>query len=87
MIFRRLPERLWKNSNRASSFLHQKVIIRIMSPSRILGEEMNELKDLADKPLARQILDHEAYRSKIQKIFQDVEKAMTTFLVRTIMFI
>ena len=58
-----------------------------MSPSRVLGEEMKELKDLADKSLATHILDHEAYASKIQKIFQRVEEAMKSFSVRTIVFI
>ena len=56
-----------------------------MSPSRILGEEMKKLKDLADKSLTAQILDHEAYGPKIQQIFQRVKEATTSF-VRT-MFI
>ena len=47
---------------------------------------MNELKDLADKSLARQILDHEEYGSKIQQIFQRVKNATTTFFVRTFIF-
>ena len=55
-----------------------------MSPSRILGEEMNELKDLADKSLAIRILDHEPYGTKIQQIFQRVKEATTSFFVRTI---
>ena len=48
---------------------------------------MKELKDLVDKSLAIQILDHEAYGSKIQQIFQRVKEATISFLVRTIMFI
>ena len=48
---------------------------------------MKELKDLTDKSLAIQILDHEAYVSKIQEIFQRINNATTTFTVRTIMFI
>ena len=62
-------------------------IIMNMSPSRILGKEMKELKDLADKSLAIQILDHEAYGSKIQQIFQRVTEGTTSFFVRTILFI
>ena len=58
-----------------------------MSPSRILGEEMKELKDLADKSLTMQILDHEAYGPKIQQIFQRVKEATMSFFVRTSMFI
>ena len=57
-----------------------------MSPSRILGKEMKEMKDLADKSLTRQILDYEAYRSKIQQIFQRIKEATTSFFVRIIMF-
>ena len=57
-----------------------------MSPSRVLEEEMMELKDLADKSLATKILDHEAYGSKIQQIFQRVKEATMSFFVRTIMF-
>ena len=41
-----------------------------MSPSRILGEEVKKLNDLAEKSLAIQILDYEAYGPKIQQIFQ-----------------
>ena len=55
--------------------------------SRILGEEMKELKDLADKSLATQILDYEAYGPKIKQIFQRVKEATMSFFVRTIMFI
>ena len=58
-----------------------------MSPSRTLEEGMKELKDLADKSLATRILDHEAYGSKIQEIFQRIKEATMTFFVRTIMFI
>ena len=47
---------------------------------------MKELQDLAGKSLAIQILDHEAYASKIQQIFQRVEDATKTFVVRTIVF-
>jgi hypothetical protein len=67
--------------------VHQKDIIKNMSASRILGEEMKELNDLADKSLATQILDHEAYRLKIQQIFQRVKDATMSFFVDTIMFI
>ena len=56
-----------------------------MSPSRILGEEMKELEDLTDKSLATRILDHEAYGSKIQQIFQRVNEATISFSVRTVM--
>jgi len=48
---------------------------------------MKEVKDLADKSLATRILDHEAYRTKIQQVFQRVKEATTSFFVRTIMFI
>ena len=61
-------------------------IVRNISPPRILGEEMKELKDLAEKSLTSQILDYEEYGSKIQKNFQCVQDATTTFFVRTIMF-
>ena len=61
-------------------------IIMNMSPSRILGKEMKELKDRANKSLTRQILDYEAYGSKIQQIFQRVKEATTSFFVRIIMF-
>ena len=57
-----------------------------MSPYRILGKEMNELKDLADKSLATRKLDDEAYGPKIQQNFQRVKEATTSFFVRTIMF-
>ena len=86
-VFLRPPKRRWRSSNRTSSFVHQKDIIRNLSPSRILGEEMKELKDLADKSLATRILDHEAYGPKIQQIFQRVKEATMSFFVRTIMFI
>ena len=58
-----------------------------MSPISILGEEMNKLMDLAGKSLATQILDHEAYGSKIQQVFQRVKEATMSFFVRNIMFI
>ena len=87
MVFRSLLKRRWRNSNRTSSFVHQKDIIRNMSLSRILGKEMKELKDLADKSLATRILDHEAYGSRIQQIFQRVKEATMSFFVRTIMFV
>ena len=86
-VFRRPPKRRWRTSNRTSSFVHQKDIIRYMLPYRILEEEMKELKDLADKSLATQILDHEAYGPKIQQIFQRIKEATMSFFVRTIMFI
>ena len=47
---------------------------------------MKELKNLADKSLATQILDDEAYGPKIQQIFRRVKEATTSFFVRTIMF-
>ena len=64
-----------------------KDIIRNVSPSRILGEEMKKLNELADKSLATRILDYEAYGPKIQQIFQRVKEATMSFFVRTIMFI
>ena len=57
-----------------------------VTTSRILAEEMKELKDLADKSLTLQILDHEAYGSKIQQIFQRVKEGTMSFFVRIIMF-
>ena len=87
MVFRREPKLRWRTLNRTLSFVHQKDIKRNMPPSRILEEEMNKLKDLADKSLARQILDHEAYGSSIQQIFQRVKEATMSFFVRSIMFI
>ena len=66
--------------------MHQKDIIRNISPSRILGKEMKDLKDLADKSPATRILDYEAYGSKIKEIFQRVQDAMASFFVRTISF-
>ena len=48
---------------------------------------MEELKDLADESLSMQILDYEAYRSKIHQIFQCVKEATMSFFVRTIIFI
>ena len=58
-----------------------------MSPSRVLAKEMKELKNLADKSLARRILDYEAYGPKIQQIFQRVKEATMAFFVRTFMFL
>jgi hypothetical protein len=52
----------------------KKDILRNMSLSRILGEEMKELNNLNDKSLAIQILDHETFRPKIQQIFQRINK-------------
>jgi hypothetical protein len=72
-------------SNR-TSFLHQKDITRRITPSRILGEEMMKLKELADKSLAIQILDYEAYGPKIQQIFERVKEATMSFFVRTVIF-
>ena len=80
-----LPMRQWRTSNRTSTFVHIKDIIRNISLSRILGKEMKELKDLADKSLATRILDYEAYGPKIQKIFQRVKEATISFNVCTIM--
>ena len=67
-------------------FRTPKDIIRNMSPSRILEEEMKALKDLAGESLAKQIMDYETCRSKIQQIFQRVKDATTSFFVRTIIF-
>ena len=75
----------WRTSNCRSSFLQQKYIIRNILPSRILGEEMKKLNDLADKSLVTQILDHEAHGPKIHAIFQRVKEATMSFFVRTIM--
>jgi hypothetical protein len=47
---------------------------------------MKELKVLADKSLATHILDHEAYGTKIQQIFQRVKEATMSFFVRSTMF-
>jgi hypothetical protein len=58
--------------------------MRNMSPSRILGEQMKELNDLADKSLAIRILDNEAHRTKILQNFQRVERATKSFFVCTI---
>ena len=83
----RPPKRQCRTSNCTSSFVHQKDILRHMSQFRILGEEMKELKDLADKSLATHILDHEAFGTKIRRIFQRVKEATMCFFVRTIMFV
>ncbi|KIJ94292.1 hypothetical protein K443DRAFT_12247, partial [Laccaria amethystina LaAM-08-1] len=48
---------------------------------RILGEQMKELKDLADKSLALRVLDNEAHGTKIRQIFQRVEGATKSFFV------
>jgi len=58
-----------------------------MSPSRILGEEMKKLKDLANKSLAIRILDNEVHGTKIRQIFQRVEGATKSFFVCTIIII
>ena len=68
-----------------SYFVRQKDVIRNMSPSRVLAKEMKELRDLADKSLARRILDYEAYGPKIQQIFQRVKEATMVFFVRSFM--
>ena len=86
-MFQSSPKRPLRTSNRMLSFMHQKDFIKNMSPFRILGKEMKELKDLADKSLATRILDHEAFGSKIQQIFQHVKEATISFFVCTIMFI
>ena len=85
MVFRRPPKRRWKSSNCMSYFVRQKDVIRNMSPSRVLAKEMKELRDLADKSLARRILDYEAYGPKIQQIFQRVKEATMVFFVRSFM--
>ena len=69
------------------SSVHQKDIIKNMLPSRIFGKQIKELKDLANKSLATRILDHKAYRVKIQQIFQHIREATASFFVHTIMFI
>ena len=43
--------------------------------------------NLADKSLATQILDHEAYGPKIQNIFQRIKEGTMSFFVGTIIFI
>ena len=44
---------------------------------------MKELQNHATISLATRILDHEAYESKIQQIFQRVKEATMSFFVRT----
>ena len=45
-----------------------------MSPSRVLEKKkFKELKDLADKSLATQILDHKAYGLKILHYHKELE--------------
>ena len=41
------------------------------------------MNDLANKSLATRILDYEAYKPKIQQIFQRVKEATMSFFVRT----
>ena len=48
---------------------------------------MKELEDLADGSLSIQILDNEAYGTKIQQIFERVKGATESFFVRTIIII
>ena len=48
---------------------------------------MKKLKDLSDKSLTSRILDHEAYGTNIQQIFQRVKEATMSFFVSIIMFI
>ena len=48
---------------------------------------MKKLKDLSDKSLTSRVLDHEAYGTNIQQIFQRVKEATMSFFVSTIMFI
>ena len=58
-----------------------------MSASRILGEEMKKLEDLAKKSLAVRIFDHEEYKSTIQQIFQRVNEATMSFQACILIFI
>ena len=53
---------------------------------RILGEEIKQLKDLANKSLAIRIFDHEEYKNTIQQIFQRVNEATTSFQVCPLIF-
>ena len=48
---------------------------------------MKELEGLANKSKILQIIDHEEYGTKIQKIFQRVEEATNFFSVRTIVML
>ena len=85
---RSLPNRRWRHSNGTlSSSVRQRHTIMNTSTTRILGEEMGQLKTLAEEGLHMQILDHEKYKSMIQQIFQRVKEATTLFQVRTIIFI
>ena len=63
------------------------VIIMNTSVGRILGEEIKQLKDLANKSLAIRIFDHEEYKSTIQQIFERVNEATTSFQVCALIFI
>ena len=67
--------------------MHQVYTIVNTSTTRILGEEMGKLKNLAEEGLPMQILDHEKYKTMIQQIFQRVKEATMLFQVRTIIFI
>src|SRR6267378_1020397 len=86
-MFRRLLNRRWKNSIGTLSSLHQKFITMNTLVSRVLGEEMKKLEDLAKKSLATRIFDHEEYKSSIQQIFQRVNDATTSFHVCALIFI
>ena len=86
-VFRRPAKRPWRGSNRTSSILHRKDIIKNMLLSRILWKEMKELEDLANNLLATQVIDDEEYGPKIQQIFQRVKEAAISFLVRIIIFV
>ena len=48
---------------------------------------MKELEGLADKSRFLRIIDHEECGTKIQQIFQRVERATTLFSVRTIIIL
>ena len=48
---------------------------------------MKELQGLAETSLAMQILDNDAYGTKIQQVFQRVEAATKSFFVHTIIII
>ena len=90
MVVMGVPKAAEEAKERLRSYVVFRVmndIMRNMSPSRVLAEKMKELKDLAEKSLGIQILDHEAYRAKIQQIFQRVKEATTSFVVCTMMFI
>jgi hypothetical protein len=57
------------------------------SPSRILREEMKNLRDLTRESLVIQTVDYEEYKRKIGQIFQRVKGAMRSFQVHTLIFI